>query len=61
MIKDGIKYIKVNSLSIEEMMKEFDMTRDEVITATEFAAEMSTDTICIDGELYRELETEVRK
>jgi hypothetical protein len=54
-IVDGIKYEKVEQLSIEEMMKEVDMTREEVISATEEATIWSTDYICIDGELYREL------
>jgi len=51
-----IKYIKVNQLSIEEMMKEFDLTREEVIGFTEETAERSTDMIAINGELYKEVE-----
>jgi len=56
MIKDGIEYAKADSLSIEEMMKEFGMTREEVISATEEAAIWSTYMICIDGDLYKEKE-----
>jgi len=55
-IIDGVEYKKVESISIEEMMKEFDMTRDEVVVATEIAASLSTDYICINGDLYREKE-----
>jgi hypothetical protein len=53
---DGVEYKKVESVSIEEMMEEFDMTRDEVISATENAASLLPNFICIDGELYREKE-----
>jgi hypothetical protein len=51
-IIDGIEYKKVVSLSIEDMMKEFDMTREEVILLTEEAAMSSNDMICHEGELY---------
>jgi len=57
-IIDGIKYQKIEQLSIEEMMKEFDMTRNEVISASEEAAINSTDMIGVHGYLYREVETE---
>jgi hypothetical protein len=53
---DSKKYRKVECMSIEQFMKEFDMEKDEVINAMRVAAEMSTTLIFYENNLYEEIE-----